>query len=210
MSKKEINVNHFDDRLAAVYSQTENKEKQYDNWASSYETDLVDDMEYVAHKATSDIFAKYCTDKSANILDVACGTGLVGQYLLEIGYRTIDGADFSNEMLNVAEKRDVYRQLWQHDFTQPKTLDEKYDALICVGMFSFSIPKISDMHHVVNCVKPGSLCIITINGEAWKQLDLGKQVEETAKEHNFIVEDIIRADYIRKEGIDSRVLIIRS
>ncbi len=206
--KKEININKFDARLSRAYSTTENKQQQYDDWAQSYESDLVNDLGYVAHKDASELFARIVPDKAVRILDVACGTGLVGDYLKGLGYLDIAGVDFSQEMLNISEQRNVYSHLWQQDFTQPAELEHLYDALICVGLFAFSVPKISDLHHVVNCVKPGAHCIITINGAAWKQLDLKPAVYAEAELHGFNINDIIHAEYIRKEGIDSQILVI--
>ncbi len=209
MNDKKVDVGQFDDRLARVYSQTENKERQYDEWAATYESDLVDDMGYVAHQRASELFFATVPDKSAKTLDVACGTGLVGQHMRANGYLIIDGADFSSEMLAIAGQRDIYQSLWQHDFTVEKILDDPYDALICVGLFAFAIPKISHMHNVVNCVAHGGYCVITVNGAAWEQLDLEPEIHRQAKLHGFTIEDIVRADYIRSESIDSRVLIIR-
>ena len=34
----------------AAYSRTENKEQQYDEWAQTYDSDLVDDLGYVAFR----------------------------------------------------------------------------------------------------------------------------------------------------------------
>jgi len=206
---EKVDVDHFDDRLARVYKRSENRERHYDEWAATYESDLVDDMDYVAHTQASELFFAAVPDKSAKTLDVACGTGLVGQHMHAHGYHNIDGADFSNEMLAIAGRRDIYQSLWQHDFTVGKVLDDPYDALICVGLFAFAVPKISHMHNVVNCVAPGGYCVITVNGAAWEQLDLEPEVRGEAKLHGFAIEDIVRADYIRSENIDSRVLIIR-
>ena len=209
MTDKKIDVEQFDSRLAAAYNRTEDKEQQYDEWAASYDDDLVGDMQYVAYRDASDIFIDRVSDQSLSILDVACGTGLVAEYLYARGYLHIDGADFSREMLAFAEKRQVYRKLWQHDFTKVKPLQQHYDSLLCVGLFSFAVPEISDMHNVVNCVKPGGLCVITVNGAAWRQLDLEAAVDLQAKLHGFEIEEVITAGYIEKEGIDSRVLVIR-
>ena len=135
--------------------------------------------------------------------------GFGGEYLKQHGYDHIEGADLSKEMMAIAEKRQVYRTTWQHDFTQPASLDSLYDALLCVGMFSYAIPKISDMHNVVNCVKPGGYCVITVNGAAWRDLKLEPEVHKEAKRHGFCVDEIRSAGYIENEGIDSRVLVIR-
>jgi predicted TPR repeat methyltransferase len=209
MSDPEIDVDQYDNRLSAIYSKADNKEQQYDDWAGSYDKDLVDDLEYVAYREAGKLFTKRVPNRSVRILDVACGTGLVGEYLKSEGYQFLEGADFSNEMLARAKNRRIYQSTIQHDFTQPMEIENLYDALICVGMYSFTIPKISDMHHVVNCVKPDGYCVITVNGAAWKQMDLEPEVLKVADQHKFTIESIQTADYIRRESIDSRVLIIR-
>ncbi len=209
MSKKDIDVETFDPRLAAVYRHRDDKLRHYDEWAESYDADLVDDLDYVAHREAGDIFAELVGDRSSRVLDVACGTGLVGEYLAGLGYDRIDGADFSGEMLSRAAAREVYRDLWQHDFTQPKRLDPAYDALICVGLFSFALPEIRHLHHVVECVAAGGSCVITVNGAAWRQLELEPEVRAAADRHGFVIERIIEAGYIREQDIDARVLVIR-
>ena len=209
MNKKDADIDQFDPRLAAVYQPRDDKQQHYDEWAASYDADLVDELDYVAFRDAGDIFAGLVGDRHCRVLDVACGTGLAGAYLRELGYRHVDGVDFSREMLARAERRDCYHRLWQHDFTTPPQLERPYEALICVGLFSFALPEISDLHHVVNCVRSGGTCVITVNGAAWRQLQLEPEVYRVAAEHEFSIEDIVEAGYIRQQGIDSRVLIIR-
>ena len=209
MNDKKPNVERFDHRLAAVYGRTENKEQQYDEWAQTYDADLVEDLGYVAFKDAGDIFMEMVADKNVRILDVACGTGLAGAYLKGKGYHHIDGADLSREMMSIAGRRQIYRSTWQHDFTRPVALGHLYDAVLCVGMFSYSVPKISDMHNVVNCAAPGSICVITVNGAAWRDLDLETAVYQEVTTHGFTIEQIREAGYIENQGIDSRVLVIR-
>ena len=209
MRKKNIDAANFDPRLAAVYRQREDKLRHYDQWAESYDADLVDDLDYVAHRDAGDIFAELVGDRSCRVLDVACGTGLVGEHLAGLGYDCIDGADFSAEMLSRAAARKVYRDLWQHDFTRPKQLDRAYDALICVGLFSFASPGVGDLHHVIECAAAGGICVITVNGAAWRQLELEPEVHAAADRHGFGIEQIIEAGYIRGQDIDARVLVIR-
>jgi hypothetical protein len=58
-------------------------------------------------------------------------------------------------------------------------------------------------------VAPGGLCVITVNGAAWRQLSLEAEVYRVAQLHEFEIEQIVEAEYIRQQGIDSRVLVIR-
>ncbi len=209
MKDKQPDPDEFDPRLAAVYRKREDKQQHYDSWAASYDADLVDDLDYVAWRAAGDLFAERVAGRDQPILDVACGTGLVGEYLQGLGYAHIDGADFSGEMLAMAENRGVYRELWQHDFTRPRLPEPGYAALICVGMFSFADHAISDLHHVVHCVRPGGLCVVTVNGAAWRELDLESGARAAAAEHGFTILETLTMDYIRGQDIDARALVIR-
>ncbi len=208
MTEDNPNLERFDERLAAVYGRTENKEQQYDEWAQTYDSDLVDDLGYVAFSEAGDIFMEAVTDRSARILDVACGTGLAGAYLQRHGYLHVDGTDLSTKMMEVASQRGLYRSTWQHDFTRPARLEKLYDAVLCVGMFSYAVPKITDMHNVVRCARPGATCVITVNGAAWRDLNLEPEVYREAERHDFTINQVRRAGYIENQGIDSRVLVI--
>ncbi len=205
----DFSMDKVDPRLASMYTTDEDKIGKYDRWASSYESDLVSDLDYVAHIEGARVFSEEVSDCHCRILDVACGTGLVGEQLLRLGYDNVDGIDFSSEMLKISRERNIYQQLIQHDFTTPLTVSEQYDALICIGMFSFSIPGIHHMIHVIRTVKPNGTCVISVNGAAWRELDLGRAVQEESNKHGFVVEKVIEAGYIQGEGIDSRVLVMR-
>jgi SAM-dependent methyltransferase len=210
MSKKPFKMDKVDKRLSDMYTSEDNKLEKYDRWAANYEVDLVEEMNYVAHIDAARIFSECVTDKNSRVLDVACGTGLVAGELERLGYQAIDGTDFSTEMLSVSAQRKVYQRLFHHDFTQALELPGVYDALICVGLFSFSLPRITDMIHVIRAVKPNHYCVITVNGAAWRELELGKAIEKEATQHGFVIENIIKAGYIQSQDIDARVLVIRS
>ncbi len=209
MGNKDVDIDCFDPRLAATYRNRDDKQRHYDAWAQSYDADLVDDLDYVAYRDAGDIFADIVADKSSRVLDVACGTGLAGEYLAGLGYRHLDGADLSEEMLARAAARGVYRNLWQQDITRPGPLEQAYDALICVGLFAFATPEIGHLHRVVEFVAPGGNCIVTVNGAAWRQLNLEPEVHAAAARHGFVIDAIVEAEYIRKQDIDARVLVIR-
>ncbi len=70
MSNKKIDIEQYDARLAAAYAREEDKQQQYDEWAASYDADLVDDLEYVAWRDAGDIFAGLVADRSLRVLDV--------------------------------------------------------------------------------------------------------------------------------------------
>ena len=209
MAGEKVNMDEVDDRLAKIYTFKGDKRAQYDQWAERYESDLVNDLGYVAHFRSGEIFHEVVTDKNTRVLDMGCGTGLVGETLKNLGYTRVDGADFSAAMLEIARRRGVYRAVRRHDITRPLAHGGGYDALISVGLFSYGIPYISDLHNAVNCVGPGCPCVITVNGGAWTEHNLAAALRDEADRHGFTVERIIETEYIRKENINARVLVIR-
>lgn len=53
------------------------------------------------------------------VMDFACGTGLVGKYLHEQGFRNMVGLDVSPNMLEEASNKCVYSELHEHTLGNP-------------------------------------------------------------------------------------------
>ena len=83
----------------------------YDNWADSYNKELIETYACCAHKIAVRHFASEFTGADLPIIDVGCGTGLVGQELATAGYTVIDGVDISDKMLSHAKETGGYRHL---------------------------------------------------------------------------------------------------
>ena len=77
----------------------------YKNWASDYEHDVIHLAGYVGHLITTDLLLNYLKNKKARVLDAGCGTGLVGEILHKNSFNNIEGVDFSEEMLSVANQK---------------------------------------------------------------------------------------------------------
>ena len=79
--------------------------------------------------------------ENLKILDVAAGTGLVGEELKKRGFniKNVDALDLCPDMLNVARKKNVYGKLVQAPFgsTMPKGMTARsYDCVIMCGGFA--------------------------------------------------------------------------
>lgn len=92
-------------------------DEAYDQWAEDYEADLTK-YGYLSPKFVADALQDY-VGASASVIDYACGTGLAAVELTGRGFTTIDGADYSQGMLDIAAEIPIE--------------DGAYDALICVG-----------------------------------------------------------------------------
>ena len=74
----------------------------YADWADSYDGELTDHG-YATPARVADVVGALDVAPTAEIVDLGCGTGLSGAALQAKGFQSIDGCDYSAEMLDVAE-----------------------------------------------------------------------------------------------------------
>lgn len=199
-----------DARLSRVYDNPDDKQGLFDDWAKTYDTDLVDDLGYVADAEACRRFVALVPDRQARILDAGCGTGLVGRRLQQAGYTDIHGRDFAAKMLQQARTTGAYQSLLQHDLTQPIETDEPFDAAIAVGVFSFNIPSAEHLVNITACLRPGGVALVTVNGKAWREVDWPAKLDGFDERFpGARLERIETIDYLTAEGIDGRLLTLR-
>ena len=76
--------------------------------------------------------------KDCKILDLGCGTGLIGQYLKEFGFTNVTGIDVSPVMLSHAKEKQAYAELVEYDLLDldnfPGKLRNACDVVCCSGL----------------------------------------------------------------------------
>lgn len=146
----------------------------YRNWASTYDDDFALRNKYVYPKNISSICAGLVgTTSQLSVLDIGCGTGIVGTCLSELLITSIiDGVDISPEMLEVAQSKiradanPVYSQLFEADLTKPISFaDAKYDVAISAGTFTHGHLGPDALLNVLSVVRPGGRMVVGINKE---------------------------------------------
>jgi SAM-dependent methyltransferase len=100
----------------------------YGEWAPTYERVVEDEMDIrlLSRIATVDWAG------AKRVLDLACGTGRIGAWLRKQNVRTLEGVDFTPEMLAKAEARRIYDRLTLADVLDTKLPPENYDLMLQV------------------------------------------------------------------------------
>jgi uncharacterized SAM-dependent methyltransferase/ubiquinone/menaquinone biosynthesis C-methylase UbiE len=135
----------------------------YAEWAESYDEDH-DAIGFFGHHLTAATLAKHITRHDvARVLDAGAGTGAAGEALHEIGFRDIHALDLSPDMLEVARRKDVYRELGVADLGMPvdKYRKDTFDAVVLVGVFSYGQAPASALDEAVRLSRPGGLIVFT-------------------------------------------------
>lgn len=96
----------------------------YAEWARTYDQKMLDMMD-------RSLLSRLDVAWRGEAIDLACGTGRVGAWLVEQGVAAVDGVDLTPEMLAKARARGVYRRLEVRDVTDTK-LEPGYDLAIQV------------------------------------------------------------------------------
>jgi predicted TPR repeat methyltransferase len=140
---------------------------RYDEWAQSYNGDLAS-WSYQAPTVVAEIVvAGHPT--AGSVLDVGCGTGLVGRALRARGYAgRILGLDISRASLVVAKQGGVYDVLEHADLQQRLPIeDDSVGAIVCVGVMTY-LPDVEAVwREFARAVQPGGLVVTTQREDLW-------------------------------------------
>ena len=171
--------------------------EHYDNWSSGYDRDLLDNYGYRGHLQAAEKFATATDDKSAKIMDFGCGTGLVGDKLKDLGFSDIDGADFSQGMLEVAKSRGCYQQLFPVDLTCREVLPcSHYDGAICAGLFGAGHLGAEHIPNLLEPLKRNSLIVIMLNEVPYLHGDYDEKFEQLSSDGIWRIGSNDRVNYM--------------
>ena len=162
----------------------------YDTWASDYDTDLAD-WDYRAPQLTVERLTT--TQAGATpVLDVGCGTGLVGRLLQEAGFTSVAGIDLSARSLELARQTGAYGELRQVDL-QASAIpwdDDHFAALTCVGVMTY-LPEVAGVvGEFCRAVEVGGSILFTQREDLWVDRQCQLVIDRLAGDGLCTVESI--------------------
>ena len=206
-----MNKSNTDNKIP-IY-QLESKEKVLDyyiKWTQNnqYNEDMLD-WNYSGPKNATEMFNKYIKDKSIFIMDAGCGTGLVGEELKKIGFKNIVGVDFSQEMLDLVPK-DLYQKLELADLNKSlKYQNNIFDAIICVGTFTYGHVKAHSLDEMLRVIKKDGLICFTVNEGIYEKYQFNKKITELENDKKWQVLELKKSSYIINKDIDAWLCIAK-
>lgn len=196
----------FLDKAYSLRSEPET-EAFYQQWAESYDEEL-EGQGYAQPSRCAEALKDSMTDFDAPVIDLGCGTGLSGSALAKAGYRTIDGCDFSSEMLERASRRGIYRSLFPANLNKPPLPVKagSYQAALAVGVFSYGHVSPDALDEILRILKPGGALIIGVNSHFYEEGSLTAKVEQLTQEKRLVVQGWEHGRHIPGADVDGWVL----
>ncbi len=134
----------------------------FDSFANSFDA-VLKRLDYQAPFLVHQALQKLEPDsENWEILDIGCGTGLCGELIRPLVKRLV-GMDLSPKMLERAQARKVYDELFEAELTDFLAHSVvKYDAITCVDTFCYFGDLTDAVQAAVNALKPGGWFVFTL------------------------------------------------
>lgn len=174
-------------RVDWVYSAKNNRElcDRYDQWAKDYERDLTEAFGRPNREPIVDLTLKY-VPKDANILDAGAGTGTLGQWLHQEGYRHLVAIDLSAGMLAEAQKKNVYQQLYTMVLGEPLDFPTAtFDAVTACGVFTYGHAPSRALDELIRITKPGGYLLFTLRPDFYEHSDFKTKMTDLVNQSRW-------------------------
>lgn len=210
MTRPDANRSDAELGLADAYSVKTPQDSRtlYDEWAGSYDTGFVEYMGYVYHRTVADLFAAHRGSRSGPVLDVGCGTGVVGAELRRVHVEPVDGIDISPAMLDQASAKrtsagdSVYRELIVGDLTGPLAIDsDRYNGIVSAGTFTHGHVGPDALEELVRIAADDALFTIGINAEHYAGRGFAAMLDDLTEQRSITPPEVVDvAIYEATEG----------
>lgn len=181
----------------------------YSDWADSYDDDNDHKLKTVSQPNTVALLMRHVSDKTLRILDVGCGTGIVGEHLKAQGFTTFDGTDPSPEMMEHAKGRGYQSLLELTPGDALPVEDNAYDASLCVGVFTHGHLGPEGFDELIRVTRPQGLICFTVNEGVWDSGRFEEAIERHAKEGRWQILEMTKQDYMVNEGVEAWYVAVR-
>lgn len=137
--------------------------ESYDEWAASYDTDTLA-LARMLPPTIAGMAGKHIPNGIRGpVLDVGCGTGLMGSVLSILGYGPLDGLDLSPGMLEGASRSGVYRKLYEAAAGPDRLAmpDNSYAVAVAAGVFTLGHAGPEAFDELLRVMRPSGLIVFS-------------------------------------------------
>ena len=132
-------------------------ETLFDQYAPGFDAALLDRLDYRAPC----LMAQMLTVPYGRVLDLGCGTGLMGAEL-RAGSEWLEGWDISTEMLRASRQKGIYDRLEKHDLSRLAPPHAVWDVITAADVFAYLGALERIVGWVSQALRPGGRFAFTV------------------------------------------------
>lgn len=139
-------------------------EQAFDHFAESFESVLNERLNYKAPQLCADMLARHLppSQRQYVMLDAGCGTGLCGP-LMAPWAKVLAGVDLSKGMLDRAQTKGVYSDLYKAELTEFLTLSPRqWDVVVSADTLCYFGDLAKVIAATAGSLKPGGTLVFTV------------------------------------------------
>jgi len=122
--------------------------------------------------------------------------------LQKYSYTKVTGADFSQEMLSLIPQN-IYQKLELIDLNEKlKYKDNLYDAITCVGAFTYGHVNAHALNELVRIIKKDGLICFTINEGIYLEYQFDKKMKQLSNDNVWQIIDFSKCSCIVNKDIE--------
>ena len=196
--------------LNEVYSgDTDDSRELYASWAATYDKE-VQKNGYVTPKRIANALKDVVTDQSDFILDYGCGTGLSGFALQAVGFENINGLDVSQEMVSLAEKKSIYKNLKVFDpFTEIPVQPDQYKIITAIGVIGAGAAPLQVFDSLFTLLPQNGLFAFSFNDHTLNDPSYEKKVKSCLSQGYATMLHKSYGDHLPKANLKSNIYILK-
>jgi predicted TPR repeat methyltransferase len=197
--------------LQSVYNAENSQEivEIYDNWAEDYERNVLS-YGYATPAVTAGFLGRYVEPKDGTtVLDAGAGTGMMGEILAPLGYKDLLGIDISANMLELARKKGVYKELRQMELGGQLDLPtDTFSAVVSTGVFAAGHAPPESFEELIRTTRPGGHVIFSVRTDVYVDGGFKDKQEAIEREGRWqLVEMSAPFSHLRFEDPDLKVQV---
>lgn len=195
----------------------------FDQYAPYYEQHLTGQLHYHVPESIHTILLRDLGDKKhgLTILDLGCGTGLMGEYLKPYANQ-LTGVDLSSDMINIAESKEIYDQLIISELSDYLRNSDSavWNLIIAADVFSY-FGDLDTIFQLVSAVlKPSGRFVFTVEKNHGDNFILQSTmryahskayITTLAERYGFVISDIdnLVLRQQRKQPIEGYLVVLQ-
>jgi predicted TPR repeat methyltransferase len=154
----------------------------YDNWADDYERRILS-YGYSTPAVAAGFFGRYVKPEDGPVLDAGAGSGLMGEVLAPLGYGDLVGVDLSREMLELARRKGVYKDLRQMELGGRLDFpDDAFGSVVSTGVFAAGHAPPGSFDDLIRVTTPGGHVVFGVRTDVYLEGGFKEKQDALEKE----------------------------